>query len=74
VPEIPAAPIDRIFHKAGAERVSEDAVQVLRDVLEQIAYELASKSIEAAKHAGRKTVTADDVRLIIRLLKCIPIT
>ncbi len=69
--DIPLAPIDRILHKAGAERVSEEAVIVLRDILEAIAYEIAIRSVELAKHAGRKTVTADDIRTVIRILKCI---
>lgn len=72
--DIPLAPIDRIFHKAGAERVGEDAVQLLRDILEVIAYDIASRSIELAKHAGRKTVTAEDVKMVVRILRCIPIT
>lgn len=73
MPEIPLAPLDRIFHKAGAERVGEDATQALRDILEYIAFDIASKSIELARHAGRKTVTADDVKTAIRIIKCIPV-
>ena len=73
VPEIPLAPLDRIMHRAGAERVSEDAVELLRDIVESVAYEIAQKSVDAAKHAGRKTVTADDVKLVVRLLKCLPL-
>lgn len=67
------APIDRIFHKAGAERVGEDAVQALRDVLEYVAFDVANKSIELARHAGRKTVTAEDIKTAVRLLRCIPV-
>ncbi len=70
--EFPLAPVDRIFHKAGADRVGEDAVQLLRDILEAIAYDIASRSIELAKHAGRRTVTADDVKMVVRILRCIP--
>jgi histone H3/H4 len=74
MPEFPLAPIDRIFHKAGAERVGEDAIQALRDILEYIAFDIAVRSIELARHAGRKTVTADDVRTVIRVLRCIPVS
>ncbi|RLE57345.1 MAG: histone [Thermoprotei archaeon] len=68
MPELPLAPIDRIFHKAGAERVSEEATYVLRDILEAIAYEIAREAIELARHAGRKTVMAEDVKLAARRL------
>ncbi|RLE79253.1 MAG: histone [Thermoprotei archaeon] len=68
MPEIPLAPIDRIIHKAGAERVSNNAALVLRDVLEAIAYEIAKEAIELAKHAGRRTVTEEDVKLAARRL------
>jgi len=71
MPEIPLAPIERIFKKAGAERVGEDAIIALRDVLENVAYEVSVKSIELAKHAGRKTVSADDVKAVERIFKCI---
>ncbi|KUO90239.1 MAG: histone family protein [Thermocladium sp.] len=74
MPEIPLAPVDRIFKKAGAERVGEDAVQALRDVLESIAYDLANRSIEMSKHANRKTITAEDVRAVIRIIRCVPLS
>ncbi len=74
MPEIPLAPVERIFKRAGAERVGEDAVIALRDVLENVAYELAVKSIELAKHAGRKTVSADDVKAVVRIFRCISLT
>ena len=66
--ELPIAPIDRLIRKAGAERVSEEATHLLRDILEAIAYEIAREAIELARHAGRKTVMADDVKLAARRL------
>ncbi|RLE49963.1 MAG: histone [Candidatus Methanomethylicota archaeon] len=66
MPEIALAPFDRILRKAGAERVGEDALEALRDVVEQIALEIAREAVIFAKHAGRKTVIADDVRLASR--------
>ncbi|GGP20673.1 hypothetical protein GCM10007981_09700 [Thermocladium modestius] len=74
MPEIPLAPVDRIFKKAGAERVGEDAVQALRDILESIAYDLANRSIEMSKHANRKTITAEDVRAVVRIIRCVPLS
>jgi len=64
--EIPLAPIDRILHKAGAERVSDEAIRALRNLLERLAEEIAKEALEAAKHAGRKTVTKDDIEFAMR--------
>ncbi|MFB6204283.1 MAG: histone family protein [Candidatus Nanohaloarchaea archaeon] len=60
--ELPLAPVKRIIKQAGASRVSEDAVEELRDELEGYAEERARESKKYAEHAGRKTVQADDVK------------
>lgn len=59
--EIPTAPVTRLMRNAGAERVSEDASQALVEVLEEYGEKVAAKSVALAKHAGRKTVKAEDV-------------
>lgn len=73
--EIPVAPIDRIMHQEGAERVSEEAAKYLRDIIEQIARQIAREANELAKHANRKTVTRDDIEFAVRrLYRQLPLT
>lgn len=60
---LPRAPLERIMRKAGAERVSGDAVEALRDDVEELADEMAIEAVKAAHHAGRKTVKESDIKL-----------
>ena len=49
--------------KAGADRVSDESADELRRVMEDIAIEIAKNAVDMSKHAGRKTVKAEDVKL-----------
>ena len=60
---LPVSAVERLIRSVGAERVSKEAAVALAAILEKKGSELATRSIRLAKHAGRKTVTADDIRL-----------
>ena len=60
---IPRAPIGRLINKAGAQRVSADAMNTLANILTDIAEEIGERAVKIAKHSGRKTVKAGDIKL-----------
>lgn len=64
--EFPVLPFERIIKKAGARRVSFEAAEELAKVMEAKIAEISDEAAALAKHAGRKTVIADDVRLARR--------
>ena len=60
---LPLAAMEKVLKQAGAERVSDKAKAALKDVIEDIAEEIATNAVRLAVHAGRKTVKAGDVKL-----------
>jgi len=57
------AAVERLIRSVGAGRVSQDAAEALAAILEQKGTIIATKAVKLARHAGRKTVTGDDIKL-----------
>jgi histone H3/H4 len=51
------------MRRSGAERVSEDASEAMAKLITEFVDDLSSQANKLAKHAGRKTLTAEDVML-----------
>ena len=63
MPTLALAAMDKLLRHAGAQRVSEDAKQAFREVLEEYANNVAKKSVELSKHGGRTTIKSSDIKL-----------
>ena len=59
----------RLMKQAGAGPVSEDAIESLIIQLEKRGREITQIAIKMAEHAGRKTVTAEDIELAMDYVK-----
>jgi len=62
----PLAPLERIAKKAGAQRVSAEAIKAIRDAVLDAAETIAADAVAAARHAGRITVKAEDIKIACR--------
>ena len=63
---LPLAAMEKLLKQGGAERVSDKAKVALKNALEDIAHEIAAKSIKLAEHAGRKTIKSEDIKLAVK--------
>jgi DNA-binding protein len=64
---IPKAPVQRILMDAGAKRVSAGAIDAFTALLEEMAAEVGEQAVRIAKHSGRKTVQAGDIKLAVKM-------
>ena len=63
MPILPRAPFERFLKQAGAKRVSQDALDEFANVLEEKPSKIVADAALLAKHAGRKTILAEDIRM-----------
>lgn len=63
---LPALPFERIIKRAGAKRVSSDAAEELAKIMDERLEKISTDAAILAKHAGRKTIIDDDVRIARR--------
>lgn len=61
--------MDRILKNGGAERVGGDAAETLGDIVERYGKVVTERAVQYAEHAGRKTVSAEDIELAVDSLK-----
>jgi len=63
---LPKAPVERIIRNAGAERVSDEAVEALREAVEELGDELAADASKMADYADRNTVKKEDIEMAVK--------
>jgi len=61
--DLQIAPMHRIIKKAGADRVSDEAADELRIILEDVGLNIARDALDFTRHAHRKTVKAEDIKI-----------
>lgn len=64
--ELPLAAVDRIVRKATGLRVSESAAKELSLYLEDEGMKVSQQAALFAKHANRKTITDEDIKLAVK--------
>lgn len=69
MPELSCASLERILRNAGAERVSAPGVEAMAEALEDYGLKLSLEAVALARHAGRKTVKKEDIKLAVRRLR-----
>jgi histone H3/H4 len=60
---LPIQPFIRLLKKFGAKRVSRKAAEELAKIVEEKLLEISKEAVVLTKHAGRKTILAEDIRL-----------
>jgi len=68
--KLPLAPFEKILKESGKNvRVSESGARAFVEVIEEIAKEMGIEIAELARHANRKTILPNDVKLAYKRKK-----
>lgn len=59
--QLPILAIERLMKDKGAERISDDAKEELRKILEEYLTDISLKASKIAAHANRKTINSGDL-------------
>lgn len=62
---VPLQTVERILKENGVNMVSREALKVLAEFLEKLIPEIGREAEAIAKHAGRRTVKAKDVKFVL---------
>ena len=60
---LPLAAMEKLMKKAGADRVSDKSKAAMKNVLEDIAKQISARAVSYSKHAGRRTIKQQDIKL-----------
>lgn len=63
---LPLAAMEKVIKSVGAERVSEDAKKIMKEILEEKGEKIAERAIKFAQHTGRRTVKKEDIELAFK--------
>ena len=58
---LPLSALENLMKEKGAQRVSEDAKEELKKILESYLYDLSLKASKIASHSKRKTINSGDL-------------
>ncbi len=67
--QLPLSPVERIIRSSGAMRVGGGAAYALAALMEDYAGTVAREALKLATHAGRKTITKEDILMAAEILK-----
>jgi len=63
---LPRAPVERLLKETSKRRISKKATEQMAKILEEFIENVAEDAAIFCRHAGRKTITEDDILLAMK--------